>query len=498
LLRELIEAEIDNVVALREPDYALLSDQVARHGATVLEAFWITRALLVEMPIGEISRLAELPELLAIEASQTEDPPPSVAQGRDRIGSDPYFNAGYGAAGFIGLLDTGVFAGHTHFAGSPSPLRAVRDCNDACAHTCSLSATPVCPGPCCGGDDCWDHGTSSAAIMVSKATQQIYRGVTSARLDSWKVYPNQCGGLSTSAVLRAFQAAIAAGNHVIVAEMQSGQSWSGSISSAANSAFDAGRIVIAANGNFGPGAGTVRAPANAHKVIGVGAYNVGTLDTYISQSRGPTSDGRIKPDFQMPTDTVTASNAHSTALRTFCCTSGATPYAGGMALLWRNFLEAQFWVAPAPGQVYAHLIMSGPETFPSFNNIIGVGRAAMPNINGYFNGWYYNGKVTVSHGQVIDVPLYYQSNWAPAYDLRAALWWPGDVGVAHNNIDLYLVDSAGVVRASSTSGPSVFERASVAGSVGPPATPWKVRIVGTSVPTGSQDVYWAAHKSFEP
>ena len=76
---------------------------------------------------------------------------------------------------------------------------------------------------------------------------------------------------------------------------------------------ETGAAVIAANGNFGPGAGTVRSPAIAHRVIGVGAVDVNTRLTMDYQSRGPTPDGRIKPDIQAPTNTETASRASTTA-----------------------------------------------------------------------------------------------------------------------------------------------------------------------------------------
>lgn len=60
----------------------------------------------------------------------------------------------------------------------------------------------------------------------------------------------------------------------------------------------------------------------------------------------------------------------------------------------------------------------------------------------------------------------------------------------HNDIDLYLIDPSGAVRASSVSIPSVFERARVSGRVA--AGTWQLRIRGYNV-NGTQTVYWAAH-----
>jgi serine protease AprX len=128
-------------------------------------------------------------------------------------------------------------------------------------------------------------------------------------------------------------------DRVIVAEMQGGGDDLSAISRAADAAFDAGAVVIAANGNNGPSASTVNTPANAHRVIGVGNFDVQTQNQVTSQSRGPAPDGRFKPDIQAPTNTETASNAFDTAFRSFGGTSGATPYAAGAAALLRNWLR---------------------------------------------------------------------------------------------------------------------------------------------------------------
>ena len=76
--------------------------------------------------------------------------------------------------------------------------------------------------------------------------------------------------------MRGFQTAVAVLDRVIVAEMQGNGDDLSAISAAADNAFDAGAVVIAANGNNGPGANTVNTPANAHQVIGVGNFDVQT------------------------------------------------------------------------------------------------------------------------------------------------------------------------------------------------------------------------------
>lgn len=485
-----------NDIATRRADrYKELSRELRELKCKPIERFWLINALLVEMPLSTVSRLAKREDVLYVEPRFSGEEPPQnsnpnddVDDGRRRIVSDPYFNLGL-TGGWIGLLDTGLRFTHTQF-NVPSNIDFRRDCVNGGAD-CN-TGTGLNPN-----DDCWNHGTSSAAIITANANQgNAFRGVTGITLDSFKVYPTSfatgggCnGGLDAAAAVRGFQAAVAVLDRVIVAEMQGGGDDLSAISTAADRAFDAGAVVIAANGNNGPNASTVNTPANAHRVIGVGNFDVQTQNQVASQSRGPAPDGRFKPDIQAPTNTETASNASDTALRSFGGTSGATPYAAGAAALLRNWLRgASFRIDP--GQVYAQLILAGQQTYP-FNNTSGAGSIQLPT-----NGWAWWGKVAVGNGATIDIPL--SISGPNPNTLDGALWWPESAFrfwsmrfEIHNDIDLYLVDPRGVSQASSLSVPSVFERARVSGRV--TAGTWKLRIRGYNVPGGSQTVYWAAH-----
>jgi serine protease AprX len=473
---------------------------LSRHKAQVLESFWLVNSVAVKMPLGAVRALAERAEVVYLEPVHTLDMPPQnanarddVDDGRSRIVSDPYFNLGL-TGGFIGLLDSGMRFTHTQF-NSPSHIAFRRDCVNG-GDTCN-SGSNLNPN-----DDCWNHGTSSAGIITANANQgNAFRGVTGITLDSFKVYPTSFGangmcngGLDTTATVRGFQRAVAVLDRVIVAEMQGSGNDFSAVSLAADLAFNAGAVVIAANGNNGPNASTVNTPANAHKVIGVGNFDVQTQAQVNSQSRGPAPDNRIKPDIQTPTNTETASNGcgfgqncttagSDTALRVFGGTSGATPYGGAAAALLRNWLRGTSFSID-PGQVYAQLILSGQQPFP-FNNTRGAGPVRLPT-DGY--AWW--GKVSVSNGATINIPLHISGGNPNTLD--GALWWPESPFGFHNDIDLSLVDPGGVVRASSPSVSSVFERAKVSGPVSQGT--WKLRIRGYSVmPILPQTVYWAAH-----
>ncbi len=478
---------VEQIRSRRADHYQRIAEEFARrYGARVLETFWLISGALITIPLRAVRAVARRADVAYLEPRRSGEEPPQnpnpnddVAEGRGRMTSDAYFDLGL-AGGYIGLLDSGVRFTHVQF-NAPTHVGVRRDCVNG--------------GPNCTGgagfdpsDDCWNHGTSSAAIIAGNVRQGAdFRGVTAITLDSFKVYPSRCVGLDSTAAVRAFQAAVSLLDRVIVAEMQSMGDERCAVSAAGDAAFDAGAVVVAANGNDGRPAG-VRAPANAHRVVGVGNFDVQTGAPVVTQSRGPASDGRVKPDIQCPTNTETASAVSDTAFQRFGGTSGATPYAAGAAALLRNWLLLASG-GTDPGQVYAHLVLSGQQPHP-FDNIRGAGPLQLPT-----DGWAWWGKVSVANGQTCDIPLHV-SGTSP-HTLDGALWWPEYVGLpqmgqaeVHNNLDLHLVDPGGAVRASSTSVPSVFERARVAGAVA--TGTWKLRIRGSDV-FGTQTVYWAAH-----
>ncbi len=484
IVREITEKRRDRNSRLREA--------IAQAGGETMEEYWLVPAVRVSLPVASIKRLMEFDEVIYIEPVQTEDYPPAngnpnddVDDARALIQSDPYFNQGL-TSGWIGLLDSGVHRTH-ELLSSPNRIALWRDCT---------SGTADCTGG-DAGDGCWNHGTSAAAIISGNSNQgNPQRGVTGIMVDSWKVYPhttdatgNCTGGLNTAGTVRAFEQAVSWFDRIIVAEMQGSGNESSTISQAADAAFDAGSAVISANGNNGSGAGTVNVPANAHKVIGVGAFDTESGAQFAGQSRGPTSDNRFKPDVQAPYRSETASTGcgfgspcaplSNTANRVFGGTSGAVPYGGAAAALARNWMRRVGQTDP--GHVYARLIVAGQTPYP-FDNTVGAGRIRLP-VNGY--SWW--GKVSVGNGEVVEIPL--NVTRATANNLDGAIWWPESTS-SHNDIDLRVVSPSGSVADLSVSTPSVFERVRASGSV--VTGVWKLRISGYSVSGGAQTVYYNA------
>ncbi len=105
------------------------------------------------------------------------------------------------------------------------------------------------------------------------------------------------------------------------------------ISIAAGTAAGLGIVVCNSMGNSGPGAGSLSAPADAFDIVAVGAVNSsGDLASF--SSRGPTYDGRTKPEVcARGVSTSSASSSADNAYTTASGTSLSTPLIAGVACL---------------------------------------------------------------------------------------------------------------------------------------------------------------------
>lgn len=499
-----VQARVDSLIReiqrKRAARYdSLKSDFKQYHDAPILETYWLVNGVLTEIMLRDVRPLAERPDVLYIAPDDSRERPSAppddgvptndIDDGRDRIGSDPLFAAQGPTNEYIGLLDTGIHSTHVLFkdpVNNTTTIGEKRDCVSA----------GNCPRQ--NLNDCFNHGTASAAIITgSNALGDPFRGVTNFSLDIYKVYTcGQFGGLNQTAAIKAFEKAVERYNRVIVAEIQAYSDEYGAISQAADNAFDAGAAVIAANGNQDDETWgwRVKAPAAAHKVIGVGAININDNQRLLSQCYGPTVDGRHKPDIQAPSYTETASNTSDTALKIFTGTSGSAPYIGGVAALLRKwFRSVTNNEIPEPGQIYAFLVLSGGLTsqlptglaITKFQERDGSGPINVPMGNGETN---WNAVTLTSSQPTVNIPLLIAGT--SPHNLDAALWWAESVSDQHNDIDLFLIDPNGLERARSNDIPGVFERARVEEPLA--FGNWTIRIEA-HLKTSSEKVYWAAH-----
>ncbi len=233
-----------------------------------------------------------------------------------------------------------------------------------------------------GGDnDENGHGTHVAGIAAGTGQKSggKYRGVApDASLYIAKVLDANGGG-TMSGVMSGVEWAVQQGAQVINLSLGSDGTCDGTdaLSTLCDTAVrDHGVVLCAAAGNAGPGASTVGSPGCARLVTTIGASTDGDAVASFS-SRGPTGDGRVKPDLVFPGVGIVAAQAAGTQLGSVVepgyislnGTSMATPHASGSACL---LLQANPELTPA--QVKSALLNTTVDlNLPA--NTQGTGRA---------------------------------------------------------------------------------------------------------------------------
>lgn len=469
-----------------------------QYGAIVLpQRFIFGQALVAVMPLRMVFTLAHNPEVLRIDPLYGDPPPTACGNGgthvdlaRGLLQTEHFVDAKKGD-GRIALLDTGVQQEHVLLRSGEiasqqvgggmtaveSSIEGVFDCNSG---TCVKEVPPQMDEYSEG------HGTRTAGILAANEMKLItHRGLTKAKIDSYKIYSGSGSKVNEPAAMAAFESAIVEGYHVIVAEIADGDGF-GSMTERANWAFLSGAMVVAANGNWANE--PIPQPANSPLAIGVGPYCVSTQKFDPSSSYGTTPDGRIKPDVCGLTDIYTATNHTSRAgMNNFPGTSGATPTVAAGALLMRNWMAGTSIIDP--GQVYAMLLMCGQLGKVSSNE--GTGLIQLPN-DGV--AWWDVMDVPQGPTQWFDVDVGSQS----IRSLEAAIWWPeygaGNGGFPADgeraHITLEVVDPSGGSRKSEVL-KSAFQRVSLSAPSGAQSTVWSIGIKGKVVPGNPRAVYWA-------
>jgi outer membrane protein assembly factor BamB len=198
-------------------------------------------------------------------------------------------------------------------------------------------------------------------------------------------------------------------------------------------------LTLFAAGNAGPTATTVGSPGTSKNTLTIaagtrGSNTAGMRMAYYS-GRGPTVDGRTKPDILAPGDSIVSHNGDATACntQTMSGTSMATPTTAGAAILARQYF-ADGWYpsgAAVPGNsmtptsaALKAVLTAGARAMtdrdcqtalcPAGNGIV----AASPNPA---EGW---GRVTLADS------LYFSTASVPASTIKLKLWdVPNNAGV---------------------------------------------------------------------
>ncbi len=232
-----------------------------------------------------------------------------------------------------------------------------------------------------------------------------------------------------------------------------------------------GFTILFANGNDGDeGSGSVGAPATAKNSISIGNHHNrgGSSPNKVSDSssRGPTDDGRIKPDVVAPgtwvrsckaqemTDSSSASWEDSSGWYIeFSGTSMAAPHAAGLSAILRQYLMDEGGrPSPQGSLIKAMMILGavdiGTRDIP--NNVEGWGRVNLKETLDPGDGrtvWV-DDRTSLSSGQWQDYPIQVDiQNRA----FKAVLTWSDYRGSTSaskalvNNLDLEVIDPSGVV-----------------------------------------------------
>lgn len=347
----------------------------------------------------------------------------------------------------VAVIDTGIDANHVDLDGGK-----VIGWNDLV----NSQATPY---------DDHGHGTHCASISTGEGDgNPAYKGVApGAALVGVKVLDQNGDGLM-STITAGIDWVVANkdvyGVEVINLSLGAAGSSDGtdSTSLAVNNAVDNGIVCLVAAGNEGPTAYTIGSPGAAEKGITVGAMSdVGELGYFLASfsSRGPTADGRIKPDVAAPGWYITAAEANSTnGYVPKYGTSMATPFTAGTAAL---MLDANPNLTPLEVK---NIIMSTSKEWGPANNDNEYGNGRLDAYEavktaGSFSGTnitvpnHIYASETISSRRVSD---YWEFDVTDTtYPIAITLVMPNWAGSRKPDFDVYLYDPYGSLIANGTS-----------------------------------------------
>jgi subtilisin family serine protease len=299
-------------------------------------------AFAVEVPPEEVWRLVARDDV--VRASRDARLAGGLAVSAPSLGAPGWWLEGRTGDGWaVAVVDTGI--ADTHPALSVAQAKVF---HRAARFDPFYGDRPDLP------EDLQGHGTHIAGIVASR--NATYRGLArdvdliNAKFGYRSLFGTASGYMS-DAMEAMDWAVLEAGADVItfsfgVLEPADGES----VFSRYLDALVDGMGVFVAVGamNFGPDPGSVAIPADAYNVLSVGNMDdretVGRGDDvlHFASGRGPTADGRLKPDLVAPGTNITSTNfawSDGSPFVNQTGTSMATPHVAGAAALILNFLD---------------------------------------------------------------------------------------------------------------------------------------------------------------
>ena len=422
------DAELTTAVAQIE---ALAGKRV--EGAATRARFSRVRLLLNGAQIAALRKpLAELGQVFWIERESrkafSNDSSILVGQSGPTGTTTPLFNHGLlGAGQVVAVLDTGVDIDSCYFWDAANGLPAMNECNGGTAIEAAqrkvIAVDFLWQTDCNGGIAAneWDNQNHGSHVGGTVAGDDFAQpGVHNNRdgmAPQAKLVVQDCGyqvnpcadcpgiGCPVVDLVPIFQQTYDQGARIHT------NSWGDEEDDPAYGQYTAGSqdadeqmwahkdfLLLFAAGNNGGTTNTVDSPSTAKSVISVGSTLRGASSGTISgfSSRGPSDDGRIKPDLTFPGSSIVSAgndnniNSFNCSSATSSGTSMATPGVAGMAALTRQYYVDGYYPSgaanppdgftPSAALIKATLInsaaqMSGEGTIP--NNNQGWGRVLL-------------------------------------------------------------------------------------------------------------------------
>lgn len=321
-------------------------------GATIVRGFDHFPILVVEADASRLRALADLPGVALVEKNdvvtlQLKESVPLTGA--------PQAWKSYGVTGkgiTVAVIDDGAFEQHPDFEGK------IAGHYDASSPTRALDPLGLLAPA--GGSG---HGTHVAGTIVGDGDESdgTYRGVApDARFANVKVF-SSANQTNSDLVLAGLDWTLnnADALGIRIASMSLGgraSDGTDAISRAVDIAVDKGLVVVAAAGNTGPGAQTIASPGSARNAITVGAVDKSKVVAGFS-ARGPTIDGRLKPDIVAPGVDITSTIQPLSV-------SGLTGLLSGSRELFYGPLSGTSMAAPHVAGVVALMLQANPELTP--------------------------------------------------------------------------------------------------------------------------------------
>ncbi|MEM2960761.1 MAG: S8 family serine peptidase, partial [Candidatus Bathyarchaeia archaeon] len=269
-------------------------DDITKLGGKVRYKYKLIDAIAISLPESVIEKLKEKPWIKRISLDREVHALLDVSV--PTINAQNVWNYGYDGSGIkVAICDTGIDKNHPDLKGK------------VVAEKKFLSSIW---GIFEGTEDNNGHGTHCAGIVAGTgaASGGKYKGVAPGALLINAKCLDMFGSGYLSDVIAAIEWSVNMGADVISLSIGAAGPCDGTcdLCRACDKAVEAGVVVVVAAGNSGPDSKTITCPGNARNVITVGATDdhgtTSTTDDTIAEwsSRGPTADGRVKPDVVAP------------------------------------------------------------------------------------------------------------------------------------------------------------------------------------------------------